>query len=413
MGKFDRYFDDDAHEERERLGAPARRGVLTGGVSGLPPGEWVGDGVYLMEALYRLGSPYGAGTMGNPDEMETMRHLGASGTSVFLDLETTGLSGGTGTYAFLCGIGTVRGDFFKVSQFFLESPACEARWLDAVDSSIPPHACLVTYNGRTFDLPLLRTRHIMTRKTPHWRDLPHIDLLHLSRRLYRGYLESCSLGSVERNVLRLERGSRDIPGALIPALYTRYLQSRDASELGGVFYHNELDIASLASLYCHIARVLDGAAGDRGELLRAGDIWHRLGHGDRAALLWNMACLPPEPHVDAMFRRARRSKKNNDFASARDDLLYVLRGLRGGGRRSADGISELDVLEELAKLEEHRFKSPERALEHVEAAAAWLRSNGFMLGRERAAWIKSMEHRGKRLIKKIRAERASEELRHD
>ncbi|MDR1916476.1 MAG: ribonuclease H-like domain-containing protein [Synergistaceae bacterium] len=413
MGKFDRFFEDDKPEDRENKFDTARRKKSSRHISGLPSGSWIADGVFCMESLYSIGSHYGAGILGNPDEMEIMRHFGASGVTVFLDLETTGLAGGTGTYAFLCGVGAVSGNFFKISQFFLESPAYEAQWLDAVDSSIPKDASLVTYNGRAFDMPLLYTRHIMARKKPHWEETPHIDLLHFSRRLYKGYLESCSLGSIEKNILRLARGGQDIPGAMIPAIYTRYLHSSDTSELIGVFYHNELDIASLASLYCHVARVLGGNTADGRELLRAGDIWRRFGHGRRAAQLWNMACKVPNPHVDALVRRAIFAKRNGDFDAARADFLSALDKFRRGERHSADGVSELTILEELAKLEEHRFKSWTRAIEYVDEAINWLRSNIYIQGRERAAGLKSMEHRRKRLLKKILAARALGELNDD
>jgi uncharacterized protein YprB with RNaseH-like and TPR domain len=250
--KFDRFFENIP-------AAPVRKNEeINGGgdIRGLPDGKWMSKGVYLTENFYKIGVKYGHSEFGDPENMKIMSLLGAKSGVVFLDLETTGLSGGTGTYAFLCGLGATSGDSFKVAQYFLKSPAYETQWLEAVDAGVPEGATLVTYNGSSFDVPMLHTRHIMSRLRPHWEAYSHIDLLHLSRRFYRGYIESCSLGSVERRVLGVQRGGGDVPGSIIPFLYQQYLRTRDASGLSGVFYHNMLDIASLASLYCHIARAL-------------------------------------------------------------------------------------------------------------------------------------------------------------
>ncbi|MDR1651433.1 MAG: ribonuclease H-like domain-containing protein, partial [Synergistaceae bacterium] len=224
MGKFDRFFEDDRSPPRR--GNSENPGGAPDDVRGLPAGEWLRRGVYKMERFYKIGCKYGRGSLGNPDEMEVMGHLGASGDVVFLDLETTGLSGGAGTYAFLCGLGRVFGGRFKVTQYFLKSPAYEPQWLDAIDADIPAGSTIATYNGKNFDVPMLMTRHVLSRMNVHWQSYPHIDLLHLSRRFYRGYLESCSLGSVERSVLGVVRSGEDVPGCLIPQLYLRYLRER-------------------------------------------------------------------------------------------------------------------------------------------------------------------------------------------
>ncbi|MCL2684401.1 MAG: ribonuclease H-like domain-containing protein, partial [Synergistaceae bacterium] len=241
MGKFDRFF---ANEPGPAIKQRSSRN--DGDVRGLPDGAWVSRGVYRVDHSYRLGDMYGDFPLSAPEAMDVMRRVGARGSVVFIDLETTGLSGGSGIYAFLCGLGSVRGEFFDVTQYFLKSPAYEAEWLLAIDSGIPSGSTIATYNGLSFDVPMLLTRHVMTRTNAHWESSPHIDLLRFSRRFYRGYLASCSLGEVERRVLGMYRGGEDVPGYLIPELYLKYLRSRDASTLGAVFYHNRLDIASLA-----------------------------------------------------------------------------------------------------------------------------------------------------------------------
>jgi uncharacterized protein YprB with RNaseH-like and TPR domain len=400
MGKFDALFQND----------PAAAGVKTGraapgrdrGISGLPAGTWISGGVYRVETLHEIGGAPENGGMENPEEDDTLREMGAGERLSFLDLETTGLSGGTGTYAFLCGLGAVCGKYFRVVQFFLKNPAHETEWLRAVDACVPENATLVTYNGKTFDIPMLATRHILSRMRPHWESSPHIDLLHFSRRFYRGYLESCSLGSVEARVLGIRRENQDVPGSLIPEIYARYLRTGDAAPLRGVFYHNELDIASLASLYRRVSNALAGRAGRGREFLRAGDIWNDRGKTEAASRLWEMALNEPESRAEASLLMAYSAKRGMEHENARAGFTEAIReeSARGASRHAGELFV---VLEELAKLEEHRFTCPERALAHVTAALdAMKRARGFGAVPNRAR-AKAMEHRRERLLKKIHA----------
>ena len=406
MSRFDRFFEHRNGQEASET--PSPKPQTRGPVRGLPPGEWVDEGVYRISRRYRLGMPHGQHPLLSPDEMPVMRTFGATNRIVFLDLETTGLAGGTGTYAFLCGLGFVDGGDFLVVQFFLEGPAREARWLAAIDTAIPPDATLATYNGKAFDLPLLRTRHILARSTPIWDRFPHVDLLYLARRLYRGYLLSCSLGSMEKNVLGVTRSGEDIPGAMIPAIYFQYLRSSDASPLRGVFYHNELDIVSLAALYCHIASILDGNRGDGRERLRAGDIWNSQGRDDLSRQFWEDACNDGVSGVDARLRRAYRAKKSQDYDAARKDFAFVLNALIEGRMCTGEWVSVYTVCEELAKLEEHRFRSPDRAMEHVRSAFLWLKRNRHLLGHSYIQMLRDLQHRYERLNRKLeRKESAS------
>ena len=396
--KFDRFFGDEKIPPTAKQEGDTRRRPE---IVGLPEGRWLDDGVYLVENAYRLDEKYGHTSLGSPDGMEVMRRFGATGRTVFLDLETTGLAGGTGTYAFLCGLGFVSGENFRVVQLFLTGPAKERNWLTAIDSFIPGDACIATYNGRAFDLPLLRTRHVLARTVPAWEHMPHIDLLLHARRLYRGILDSCSLGTVERKVLGVRRSGEDIPGYLIPALYVQYLRTRDASPLKGVFYHNELDIVSLAAFYCRVARILEGDCANGHEYLRAGDIWRSMGETEVSERFWHAACGREDSRVEALVRRAFLAKKNMDFAAARDDFSAALEDLHAGMSGSGESVSVYTLLEELAKLEEHRFRSPERASGHVDAALAWLKDNRFLLGGRFGQLHRDMMHRRARLDKKI------------
>ena len=142
----------------------------------------------------------------------------------FLDTETTGLAGGSGTCAFLVGVGRVTREGFYVKQFFMRDHAEEASQLDALSRHLASFKVLITYNGRTFDQPLLETRYRLNRARPPFARMEHLDLLHGARRLWKLRFESCRLVDLENQILGIEREG-DVPGALIPYLYFEYLRA--------------------------------------------------------------------------------------------------------------------------------------------------------------------------------------------
>ena len=177
---------------------------------------------------------------------------------VCLDLETTGLGTGTGTLPFLVGLGTWHGSSLRVRQFVLPDHADERAFLSAVCAEVPPDACLVTYNGKSFDWPLLVTRFRLHRRAP---PLPcgHLDLLPIARQLWRHRLENARLATVEQGIAGVERG-HDLPGALIPERYFAYLRRRRGELLREVLEHNRQDIVSLGLLLQVLALQLSPAA---------------------------------------------------------------------------------------------------------------------------------------------------------
>ncbi len=174
--------------------------------------------------------------------------------AVFLDTETTGLAGGSGTYAFLVGLGFFEGDQFVVRQYFLRDYPEEEALLEAVEQDLARFALLVTFNGKTFDWPLLQTRYRMMRRRPPLSGVPHLDLLHPARRIFRARLSQCNLTNLEAQVLGIVRQG-DVPGHLIPPLYFDYLRTGDARPLQDVVLHNRLDIVSLVSLGAWLGRM--------------------------------------------------------------------------------------------------------------------------------------------------------------
>lgn len=183
----------------------------------------------------------------------------------FFDLETTGLSGGTGTIAFLAGIGHFEAGSFVVRQIFIDDFPGEADLLGQTLESLGRRPVLVSYNGKAFDLPLLRTRCVMN--GVHVPSFRHVDLLYPARRLWKSKMESCALSALEQTVLGLERED-DVPGALIPGIWLEYARSAPASErraeslpkIKRILAHNTQDIVSLARLLCRMVTLCEGVS---------------------------------------------------------------------------------------------------------------------------------------------------------
>ena len=176
--------------------------------------------------------------------------------TIFVDLETTGLSGGTGTFAFLVGLGHIELDHIVVRQYLLPDFQYEWLMLKLVENNFIDFDHLITFNGKSFDVPLLRTRFVMNRMESCLDQLQHIDLLHASRRLWKRRLTSCDLQNLEFAILGQTRID-DIPGEMIPQLYFEYIRKRNANLLRDVLEHNYHDIVNLVLLAIHIAGVVN------------------------------------------------------------------------------------------------------------------------------------------------------------
>jgi uncharacterized protein len=177
---------------------------------------------------------------------------------LFLDTETTGLSGGTGTVAFLVGLAWRDGDGLALAQYFLGDFDQEQALLWAVGQCISTAGVLVSYNGRSFDWPLLQTRLVLRRAK--WPSPPHLDLLTLARRIFRPRLPDCALQTIEQSVLDLHRAD-DLPGSLIPSRYFAWLRQGDPRALEPVFVHNQQDVLSMALLLARFEILLGGSDG--------------------------------------------------------------------------------------------------------------------------------------------------------
>jgi hypothetical protein len=177
---------------------------------------------------------------------------------LFLDTETTGLSGGTGTVAFLIGLAWRDRGGLRLVQFFLSDFNKEDALLWAVGQYVQQAGVVVSYNGRTFDWPLLQTRLVMRKVDPTWPSPPHLDLLTLVRRIFKPRLPDCALQTIEQAVLQLHR-NEDLPGTLIPSRYYAWLRERDEHVLEPVFTHNRQDVLSMALLLARLEQILNGS----------------------------------------------------------------------------------------------------------------------------------------------------------
>ncbi len=196
----------------------------------------------------------------------------------FLDTETTGLAGGAGTLVFLVGVGTFEDGAFRLRQYFLRTPDEEAGMLEALRQDLEAVGGLVTFNGQAFDVPLLEMRYMLgLRQRCSISQWPHLDLLHPARRLWRRLAPDCSLATLERLMLGVERAEADVPGSLIPSLYLDYLHTGQIEGIARVLYHNTVDVLSLVGL---AAEVLDRHGQLPGDRLSAAEAlglagWHQ------------------------------------------------------------------------------------------------------------------------------------------
>ena len=312
----------------------------------------------------------------------------------FLDTETTGLAGGTGTYAFLIGVGSIDQQGFRLRQFFMRDYGEEASLLWRLAEHLAQFDVLITYNGKAYDQPLLETRFRMARARHPFERMEHLDLLFGARRLWKLRLESCRLVDLENRVLGVERQG-DLPGEMIPYVYFDFLRSQKAFQVVPIFHHNATDILSLA---CLTAIVPCAFRSPEGAGLRHG--------ADLIGLARWLVQAERHEEAIALFRRAIGM-------GLPDDLLFrtlwdTAAAERRLGRIDAmlAAITELAAsrnpfrvraLEELAKHYEHREKNYAMALEMTRSALA-LEDTAEIRRRETRLKTRVEKHRTARLL---------------
>lgn len=361
---------------------------------------------FLVEYRYPLAHLHGSSQLGAIERTDLSALQGVLknpklpsperlGNFVFIDTETTGLAGGAGTYAFLVGIGYFIDNQFILRQYLMEDYHQELAMLQGLSKELSQFSHLVTFNGKSFDWPLLMSRFIFHRM----RDISepvHVDLLHPTRRYYKRRLVDCSLGSIEGKVLGFYR-ENDISGAEVPGLFFRYLEERDGQVLLPVFQHNHWDILSLVSLITHLLETylnpltaLEAAE----DLFSAGRIYEDLGAHEEAIQCYCQSLKQQRSQVlrtEILTKLSFLYKRLGKLEEACD----IWRGLAGENKRHLPLI-------ELAKYYEHTAKDYLTALEMTKKAKTILSEQ-----RRRYSSLKfkellgAIDHRENRLLKKL------------
>jgi uncharacterized protein len=315
--------------------------------------------------------------------------------ALFLDTETTGLAGGTGTFAFMIGLGFFEGDGFLVHQFFMRDYSEERASLSLLKGLLESFQFLITFNGRVYDIPLLETRFILSRLPSKIKEMPNFDLLYPSRRIWKGAYDNCRLITLESQLLGMERGD-DVPSEWIPYLYFDYLQTGDASKIHRVFYHNQMDILSMVALAgrIHLTYHDPQAAQPR----------KGIEHFALGRLFWEHRY--PEKAISCFEIALKRCDENLSWEVMR--WLSMALKKTGQGEKARSLWEEMvtwpyqkDTFPyiELAKYHEHRLKDFDRAVAYVEKALEQIPPH-------QQKEIEMLQHRRLRLEQK-RAENAT------
>jgi uncharacterized protein len=307
---------------------------------------------------------------------------------LFLDTETTGL-GGAGTLAFMVGVAFFEGDAFVSRQYFLRDHGDEPAMLWLLTELLGQRPALITFNGRSFDVPLLDGRFLLNRMPTDLVNRPHLDLLPPARRLWRQRFSSCALAALEEALLGLHRSQEDVPGWRIPSLYHEYLLSGDGREMARVFYHNRVDLLSMVTLATRIARQL--AAPQPGDhpidLLGLGRWLADLGRTGEAEEALRLAAVPELPtplYQQALAQLGLLLKR----AGRRDEAVAVWQQL------ACTTFDDVTAHIELAKHYEWHG-------DDVEAACFWTEQALALLDRQHVTLHAELAHRRRRLLRKL------------
>ncbi|MBN2030369.1 ribonuclease H-like domain-containing protein [bacterium] len=293
---------------------------------------------------------------------ESLSHVDIQ-KALFIDTETTGLAGGTGTLPFMIGMGYFTDEGFQVEQFLMRDYDEEHAVLHAVRDRLANCDMLVSYNGKCYDMNILSSRFTLTRIENPSLDLPHLDLLFSVRRLWRRRIGDCSLSNVERAVLGFYR-ENDIPGYLIPGLYFDYLRSRNGKLLESVFMHNRWDIVTLVVLAALMGRIYQSPHDHLShplDLLSLGKIFGNMFKHEEAVVCFREALNytgKSEEREEILRLLGFFLKRRGEWERAIKVWEYMIK----------DYPHRIYAYEELAKYFEHQIKNFERAIEVVEQA---------------------------------------------
>lgn len=326
---------------------------------------------------------------------------------LFLDLETTGLGSGTGNVPFMVGLAFWENDGFTVQQALIRHPAEERAMLAYVHRLTARFTHLVTYNGKSFDWPLMHSRYVLNgMRQTIWEPL-HIDLLHPSRAIWRNTLESCKLSHIEKMRLGIVRID-DLPGAEAPARYFQYLNSGDPGLLEDVYRHNEIDMLSLVTLAIRFGHLLSNRdvksivqqPNEPEEMVRTGLWLERMGCQLYSEQLFQLAVHVPQQRTQTLMLLAMRDKRMQNMERALQLWQRVV---------DTESIwtthDQVEAAIELSMYYEHKAKQLEQALAYAETAYERLREirpGGRRSAQQQQKELEQLEKRLNRLKKKCR-----------
>jgi len=380
------------------------------GLEGVKRMEFSGGSILTRDTLHPAGESFGVYTADWDAETPMPKTApsfiaAAAGTRpknwAFLDCETTGLSGGTGTLAFLVAIGRPLKTGFFIQQFFLSEPADEQGLLEAIELALDGVEVLWTYNGKCFDLPVLETRFRFWRRAVDLDRFSHVDLLVPTRILFRRRIGDCSLGNLEERILKVAR-IEDLPGAEVPSVYFEYLQTGRSPRLHRVFEHNRVDVLSLAVYAAYLQRVFEAKRPERlnypEDVLSLALYFYRKKELEQAAACLDDArtfALGPELKAEYNRLRAYLHKRRGEYELACTHFQNLA---------CSSPPDKVTALEELAKHHEHRRRDYRRALQFAEQAIALAERKMYFSGNEQTVHdLPALHHRRARLQRKLQA----------
>ena len=313
---------------------------------------------------------------------------------VFLDIETTSLSIGAGSFAFLIGLCFFSQKNVTSDLLFIEKPSNESALLALLDEKLSPFSVICTYNGKSFDMPLLKNRYIMHKMKFSSLSKNHLDLLYLTRKIWKMRLRTCKLSEIEKKILKFNRSGDDIPGWLIPQIYFDYLDQRSPSLLKGVFYHNRMDVLSLAALFQYINLFIlnkgnmDNAEGK--DLASIARIYQQQDKLELSSAYYKSGIKKGFSSESAAYIHRNFGIVNKKLGKWEEAIIQWKHAVEFG-----DYISSL----ELAKYFEHRARSYAQALDWTNQALKIINDESSKGSKTKIRY--KLEHRKRRLIRKI------------
>ncbi|MCF7859396.1 MAG: ribonuclease H-like domain-containing protein [Candidatus Cloacimonetes bacterium] len=357
----------------------------------LLPGKYIAENVFLIEKKYQLNSKKHANKITKFDMHPLLnRYTGVKETALqdllFIDTETTGLTGGTGTYVFLIGVGYFSEAKFVIKQYFLTDVCNEKDLIEVFAQELNLNKIYVSFNGKSFDIPLLNTRSIFHKCNTEINCCGNIDLLHISRRIWKDKLNEFSLQNIEHHILKSNRNrEKDIPGSAIPDAYFNYLINKNANEMKNVIQHNKLDILNLAVLLGKMNSILFSEDFSQANTFQIGRIYLQSGYIQKAVDIFKSILTTEPENLPVIRELSMIYKSRGEFSKAA--ALW----------EKAMGDDELYAHVELAKLEEHKNKNFTKALEFTEKAI--LSYNKTQLFDPEV--LQKLRHRQQRILKKL------------